>query len=120
MASGQERTWWPFPQVGEGQRIPEICFNMEGRLTPDRRASDINRPVASIWEEAHPQVLPIWAKTSQIPFSSELMVTYSLPHPVEMRSVIPRVRGGLGLGLIFEYSTVLVRFRTWVSRLPYR
>ena len=75
MASGQESTWLPFCQLELGQRMPVICLMMASMLTPERRASEMRRPVDSIWEEAQPPVLPIWAKTSQKPRLSWFTVT---------------------------------------------
>ena len=75
MASGQERTWQPFCQLGVGQRMPVIFLMTDSMVTPERRAREMRRPVDSIWEEAQPPVLPIWAKTSQKPWLSWFTVT---------------------------------------------
>lgn len=59
MASGQESTILPFCQDGEGHRIPMSCLITASTLTPERKASEIKRPAASICDEAQPPVLPI-------------------------------------------------------------
>ena len=43
--------------------------------TPERSASEISRPIASVCEAAQPPALPIWANTSKGPAASWLMVT---------------------------------------------
>src|SRR5690606_15367804 len=98
MASGQESTCWPPCQMGWGQRIPLSCFTTWVGSTPDRRDREASLAVASEKAPAQPPALPMVVNTSQIPCSSELMVTYRVPQPVLMRTVSPLVTRGLFLG----------------------
>ena len=75
MASAQERTDLPSSQASDGQRMPFNWLAISPISTPDFKAREMRREVASNWAEAQPPALPSVPKTSQIPFSSEATVT---------------------------------------------
>ena len=74
MASGVERTSRPSSQVGFGPLIPFNCLIIASGSTPDLKANEINRLIASDCAAALPPALPIVVKTSHNPFSSSLIV----------------------------------------------
>src|SRR3989344_2839209 len=96
-ASGRERMVPLSVKVGMGPRMPFNSSETSSTFTPARKARDIKRHIASDCSWKNPPLLPIVANTSKgMPFSSLLMVTYSLPYPVFTRYVLPAITSGLG------------------------
>src|SRR5699024_11455583 len=69
MASGQEVTGTSLCRRQEGQRMPLSWVMISSLSTPERRAMDTSRAVASDWE-GQPPARPVLVKTSQMPCSS--------------------------------------------------
>src|SRR5208337_4979897 len=102
MASEHESTLPPSFHDGWWHEMPFNCCTISSGSTFDLREREISRPIASAWLEAQPPALPILVNTSKgLPFSSSLIVTYRLPHPVLSSHVHPLMTWGRFLGPTF-------------------
>ncbi len=76
MASGADSTLWGPTPTARSEEIPRSWSRMAVMGTPERRARDMRRPMASASAKAAPPALPRVQKTSKgLPAESSLMVT---------------------------------------------
>ena len=108
IASGQERTVALSPLflavAAERQRMPRNCSASSFGSTPDRRATDVARHVASDCD-GQPPALPRLANTSHNPASSRLTVTNKVPQPMRNFEVLPVVTRRRGRGRLPDTGT---------------
>jgi len=105
--------------IVDRHRIPLSCSTRTFGSTPDRRATETARHVASDWA-GQPPAFPRFPKTSARPEPSLFTVMNRVPQPMRCLNVWPSVLRGRGRGEISDARERAAEVSTWSWRQPSR